>query len=286
MNGRTWRGGEESEAEKLVHLHASSAIDANDFAVDPLTILGGQEGGDTGNINGHTDTVHGGPGGRVLVNLCVVQVFTVGDVLLADGVVHVGLDTTGGHSVDGDLLVSTVNGHAADKGLDGTLAAGVDGVLGDTLGLTGDGAHQDDAASNLEVLVCFSCDEELSSGVDGEDTIKLLGGDILQVAEGDDTGVGDDNVDLAKVFLGLGKEVDDLVDIADVALNGDGVSAEGLDLSNELVSGLGGVGIVDNDIGTTAGKFEGGLTTHSSSYQENDISIGLDLKGQAGEPRK
>lgn len=33
------------------------------------------------------------------------------------------------------------NGHAPDKGLNGALAARVDGVLGDTLGLAGDGAH-------------------------------------------------------------------------------------------------------------------------------------------------
>ena len=176
-------------AKQRHRLHASSAIDTNDLAVDPLAVLRGQEGGDTGNINGHTDTVHGGPGGGVLVDLLVVQVGAVGDVLFADSVVHVGLDTTGGNGVDGDLLVSTVDGHASDKGLNGALAAGVDGVFGDALGLASDGTHQDDTATHLEVLVCFSCDEELSTGVDVEDAVELLWFDILQVTEGDDTGV-------------------------------------------------------------------------------------------------
>lgn len=255
-----------------MHLHASGAIDANDLAVDPFTILRGQEGGDTGNINRHADTVHGGPGSCVLIDLLVVQVGAVGDILLAHSVVHVGLDTTRGNCVDSNLLVSTVNGHAADECLNGTLATGVNGVFGHTLGLAGDGTHQDDTAANLKVFVCFSCDKELSSGVDVEDAVKLLRFNILQVAEGDDTRVGNDNVDLSKVFLGLGEEVDDLVDIAHVALDGNGVSAESLDLCNELIGSFGGVGIVDNNISTTTSKFEGSLTTHSTSYQQNIIS--------------
>ena len=74
------------------------------------------------------------------------------------------------------------------------------------------------------------------------------------------------------MFLGLGEEVDDLVNVADVALDSNGVPAEGLDLLDELIGGFGGVGIVDDDVSTTTSEFEGGLTTHSSSYQQNMIS--------------
>lgn len=54
-----------------------------------------------------------------LVDALVVQRVAVGDVLPADGVVHVGLDAAGGDGVDGDLLVAKVwvvcqpNGSAA-----------------------------------------------------------------------------------------------------------------------------------------------------------------------------
>ncbi len=97
-------------------LHAGGAVDADDFAVDPLAVLAGQESGDAGDVDGHTHTVHGGPGGGVLVDLFVGQVLAVGDVLLADGVVHVGLDAAGGDGVDGDLLVAKVCEESAGEG--------------------------------------------------------------------------------------------------------------------------------------------------------------------------
>jgi hypothetical protein len=89
-------------------LHACGAIDTDDLSVDPFTILGSEEADNTGNIDGETDTAERGPGSGVLVNLVVGEVGTVGDVLAADGVVHVSLDTTGGNDIDSDLLVTEV----------------------------------------------------------------------------------------------------------------------------------------------------------------------------------
>jgi hypothetical protein len=43
-----------------------------------------------------------------LIDLLVVQLAAVGDVLPADGVVHIGLDATGSDSVDSNLLVTKV----------------------------------------------------------------------------------------------------------------------------------------------------------------------------------
>ena len=83
-------------------------IDSDDLSVDPFTVLGREEADDTGNVDGETDTAERRPGGSVLVDLVIVEVDTVGDVLAADGVVHVGADTTGGDDVDGDLLVTEV----------------------------------------------------------------------------------------------------------------------------------------------------------------------------------
>lgn len=245
--------------------YTSSTVDTNDLSIDPLTVLGGQEGGDSGDVDGHADAVHGGPGGGVLVDLLVVEVLAVGDVLLAHGVVHVGLDAAGGDGVDGDLLVAAVDGHAAHEGLDGALGARVDGVLGDTLGLARDAAHEDDAAAGLEVLVGLAGHEELASGVDVEDAVKLLLGHVLEVAEGHHARVGHDDVELAKVLLGLGEHVDNLRHVRDVGLDGDRVAAHGLDLGDELVGRLGAVGVVDHHVGTTAGELESGLTAHASS---------------------
>lgn len=87
-----------------VDLHASSAIDTDDLAVDPVTVTGGKEADDTGNVDGLTDTAVGGPCGGVLIDLVVAELVTIGNVLTAHGVVHVGLDSTGGNGVDGDLL--------------------------------------------------------------------------------------------------------------------------------------------------------------------------------------
>jgi hypothetical protein len=138
-------------------------------------------------------------------------------------------------------------------------------VLGDTLGLAGDGAHQDQAATDLEVLVGLTGDEELASGVDAEDTVELLGGDILDVAEGDDTRVGADNVDLAPDLDGLVEEGDDLVDVGDVGLDGDSLGAGLLDHLTDLLGRLDTVGIVDNDLGTTATKLLGHLTANTTT---------------------
>jgi len=161
-------------------LHAGGTVNANDLAVDPLAVLGRKEAYNAGNVDGLANTAHWRPSSGVLVDLVVGQVGTVGNVLPAHGVVHIGLDTTWGNAVDSDLLVTSVNGHAADESLNGTLGAGVDSVLGHTLGLASDGAHQDDAATDRQVPVCLAGNEELATSVDAEDTVELLLLDILE----------------------------------------------------------------------------------------------------------
>jgi hypothetical protein len=89
-------------------LHASSAVNANDLSVDPVTVLGGKEADNAGNVYWLANTVVRGPCLGVLVDLVVAELITAGDVLAADGVVHVGLDTTGSHAVDSDLLLASI----------------------------------------------------------------------------------------------------------------------------------------------------------------------------------
>ena len=87
---------------------ATHTIDSDDLSVDPFTVLRREEANNTGNVDGETDTAERRPGSGVLVDLVVGEVGTVGNVLAADGVVHVGADTTGGNDVDSDLLVTEV----------------------------------------------------------------------------------------------------------------------------------------------------------------------------------
>lgn len=239
------------------HLHASGAIDTDDLAVDPVTILGSEEADDTSNVDGLTDTLARRPGLGVLVDLVVSEVGSSGNILTTDGVVHVGLDSTRGNSVDSDALVTTVDGHAADEGLNSTLGARVDGVLGDSLGLTGDGTHKDDATTDGKMLVGLAGNEELTTGVDLEDTVEFLLGDILKVTEGDNARVGADNVELTVVLNGLLEEGDDLRDLGDVGLDGNGVTTILLDLVDDGGSGVVAVGVVHDNLGTTLGELSG-----------------------------
>lgn len=256
-------------------LHAGSAIDADDLAVDPLAVLGSEEANNAGNVDGLADALHGRPGLGVLVDLVVGQLLATRDVLAADGVVHVSLNAAGGDAVDGDLLVAGVDGHAADEGLDGALGARVDGVLGHALGLAGDGAHEDDAAADGQVLVGLAGDEELAAGVDAHDAVVLLLGDVLEVAEGDDAGVGADDVELAEVLDGEVHHLDGLGDVADVGLVGDGVGAHLLDVLDDLVGGVLGVGVVDDDLGAAAGELDGhgGTNATAGASDKGDLAI-------------
>jgi hypothetical protein len=93
---------------KTTRLHASSAVNANDLSVDPVTVLGSKEADDAGDVYWLANTVVRGPCAGVLVDLVVGELVTTGNVLAAHGVVHVGLDTTGCNAVDGDPLLASI----------------------------------------------------------------------------------------------------------------------------------------------------------------------------------
>lgn len=90
------------------HLHAGSAVNADDLSVDPITVLRGKEADDASNVDGLTDTVVRRPCAGVLVDLVVAEALTSGDVLAADSVVHVSLDATGCNAVDSNLLLTSI----------------------------------------------------------------------------------------------------------------------------------------------------------------------------------
>lgn len=248
---------------------------AENLSVYPATILRGEESNDTSNIKGLADTVERRPGLSILVDFVVAEFVAVRDVLPAHSVVHVGLDAAGSDAVDGDLLVTAVNSHAAHKGLDGTLGAGIDGVLGDTLCLAGDGAHKDDATTLFHVLVCLAGDEELAAGVNAHDAVILLFSDVLQVAEGNDARVGAADVNLAEVLNGLVEERDGLGDVGDVGLDGNGIAAHVFDLGNYLVGSFAAVGIVDNHLCTAASELKGHLFADSTAWASLVTRMGI-----------
>ena len=124
-------------------------------------------------------------------------------------------------------------------------------MLGHTLGLAGDGPHQDEAAANLKVLVGLTSNKELATGVDVEDAVILLRSDILDVAERDNSRVGAHNVEPAKPFLALTEELLDLADITHVGLDGHRIPAELLDGLHNIVGRDVAGGVVDNHPGTT-----------------------------------
>ncbi len=131
------------------------------------------------------------------------------------------------------------------------------------------------------MLVGLASDEELATGVDAENTVEFLLGDVLEMAEGHNAGVRADNVQLAVVLDRLVEHLDRLLDIANIGLDGVSVTAARLDVLHKLLSRLGGVGVVDDDFGTTAGQLSrhGGTDTPAGARHERDLAIeagGLD----------
>jgi len=259
-------------------LHASSAVNANDLAVDPVTVLRGKEADDAGDIDGLTDTVVGRPCARVLVDLVVAERLASRNVLAANSVVHIGLDATGGDTVDGNLLLSSVDSHAPGECLDGTLGAGVDSVLGDTLGLASDGSHQDDTATDFHPLVGLLGDEELTTGVDVEDTVKLLRLDIGEVTEGNDARVGAADIETAEVCNNIIHELGGLRNVADVGLEsiGIGTVSKSLDLLNDCLCTLDGVGVVDSDLSTALAELDSHRLSDTTAGASDDGDLALE----------
>ena len=156
--------------------------------------------------------------------------------------------------------------------------ARIDSVLGDAFRLSGDGTHENDPATHLEVLVRLAGDEELAAGVDLEDAVELLLRDVLEVAEGDDTRVRDDDVELTEVRDRLVHQHDRVGDIGDVGLDGDGFARAVVHLAELLADDLGrlsAVGVVDDHLGAAAGELERGLAPDASPGAGHDSDFAL-----------
>lgn len=89
-------------------LHASSSVNTDDLAIDPLSVLRCEEADNASDINWKTDAVERRPCGCVLVDSVIAEVVSSWDILSADLVVHISLDSTGSNAVDCDLLVTHI----------------------------------------------------------------------------------------------------------------------------------------------------------------------------------
>ena len=155
--------------------------------------------------------------------------------------------------------------HAADESLDSTLATRVQSMFRNTLRLSSDTSHHDKTATNRQMSVRLSSNEELSSSVDVHNTVVLLLSHISNVAERNNTRVRADDIQFTEVSNGLSEERDDVLYNRNIGLDGDGVAAGSLDLGYDFISCLGGVGVVDDDFGSSSPELESHFSADSSS---------------------
>lgn len=148
---------------------------------------------------------------------------------------HIRDRATGSDSVDSDLFAPAVLGQDGHERLNRALGARVDSMLGHHETSSSVRAGQDNATTIVEMLVAFASDEELSSSVDVENAIEFFRSDFFQVAEGNYSCVGADNVEFSEVGDCFFEETHGFVNVADVGFDGDGVGAEGFDLLHDFV---------------------------------------------------
>ena len=97
-----------ARSSRLEKLHASSAVNAKDLAIDPVSVLGCEEAHNARNVDRLSYAVARRPGGCVFVDLVVGEFVAIRNVFTAYSVVHVGLDATRRDAVDGNLLVAAI----------------------------------------------------------------------------------------------------------------------------------------------------------------------------------
>ena len=188
---------------------------------------------------------------------------------------HVGLDTTWRNTVDGDTSLSKVGSERLDHTDDGHLGSVVQSVVANTEQTSSDGAHEDQTTIVLEVLPRSLTDKELCTSVEVEDMVVDLLGDLLGLVPRLGARVGHDNVDLAKVLLGLLEETLDLADLGHIGLDADGLGAgaSGLDLADDFVGGGLGVGVVDDDGGSATAELNGASSTDTTAWDERSMAV-------------
>lgn len=190
---------------------------------------------------------------------------------------HVGLDTTGGNTVDGDTAHTKVRRERLNHTDNRHLGRIVQHMIPDAQQTGRDGAHQDQAAVVLQVLPGGLADEELGARVQVEDVVELLLGDLLRLVPRFRAGVAHDDVDLAERLLGVLEEAFDLGFLGHVGLDGDGFGA-GPGRFNLLAYFVGGGlarGVVHDDAAAALAQLDGAAAadTTAGARDEGDLAV-------------
>lgn len=144
-------------------------------------------------------------------------------------------------------------------------------MLGNTLSLASDGAHEDDASADLHSLIRLLGDEELATGVDAHDTVILFLLDIFEVAERDHARIGAANVELAERGNNLVHEPSRLLGVCNVGFDRNGIGtashclAHFLDLLDEFFGGFRAVCIVYSHLRSSSGKLKSHFPADTTS---------------------
>lgn len=252
-----------------------------ELTVDPFPSRAGQECHNTANVCGHSASLQGASIRQSLFDILKRR------VLVAAGRIpprvlqpHVALHTSRGNRINCAALLTEVSRKAACEALHCTLAAGIQGVSRNTH-TCGDGRHQHNPATRLDVLVGVLSDEELGARVEIEDFVEVFQGGI---GEGDEffcAGVGHNDVQLTKVLDNLLEERLDGVDLGQVGLERGGVAAEGLDLLHHLLGGVRVSRVVDGYRCAFLGQLESnaGANASAASSDKGDLAGELILSG-------
>ena len=149
---------------------AEAAAGADQFAGDPLGVVGGEEGGDAGDVVHLADAAERGLRDGSLLEVGADE---------ARGVYAFGLDHAGVDGVDADLLRAEFFREDAGDGVDRALGSGVDRAVRRRQAAD-DGADVDDACALAEMLDRSLRGEQETEDVDVEDLVEVLFGEGLR----------------------------------------------------------------------------------------------------------
>lgn len=238
--------------------------------IDPLALVTAQHVNRLADVCRGADTLQWAHVGQSLVDgVHGHTLVAVGNVVPRVLVEHVGLDAARCDSVDGHALLTTIDGKGTGETLNGSLGAGVEGVVGNAADAGGDGGGHDEATAVSAVPERVLGNKELAAAVEVEDLVEQVRGDIDFGAPDLHTRVGNDKVEVTEVAHGLLKQLGDGLGLADVGLDGYTLGAQLAQLRDHLLGRLGRAGVVDDHVGAPLAQLEGNTLADTTTCTRN-----------------
>lgn len=142
---------------------------------------------------------------------------------------------------------------ATRESLDRAFAAGIDGVVGDSLCLSADAAQHHQTAAVREMLECLLRDQKLPTGVDGKNTIEFFRGDLADMSKRFHPRIGHHDIQVTIMLHCLLKHTGDLDRFGHIGFDGNSLASHLLNFLDDGFRKAGRTGVIDHDGGTTAG---------------------------------